>query len=745
MQKAPDRESEGFFSGLAQKYDSIWQTFILPERMNYTAESLGPEIRRLDRDTVFHRIDGTCQNIRGEKIELSFFQLQVNAAGGAQTHSACLVYLHSHGGNRLEALSLLRHAGMLNMNLCCFDFAGSGMSEGKYTTLGLRESEDCRMVVETLMRKYGQRRFVLWGRSMGAVAAILYAAGKQPHILSMVLDSPFSDVEQMVRDAGNAYMSLGEYLALFLFSMVKNDIKEHIGHDLSTFQPIKFCHLCEAPCIFIVGKNDPLVPPERVNQIYEAYKGVPKEIMVIEGSHSSSRQLSDIELVFKKLANHLQLEPKVLHSVSDGHEESKVRYGSSVVDKFEEIDSLLHQRKLERKISSQKLQSRLGGGDHQTSETIYQTRPQDTKLQREVPRASRISQFNPIKATTEVPFNVAPPRYLDFPQPIHSNRIEAPQLKVYNRAEHLTTSNTQTGLSFHSRIGGLIKQKEAHMNKENIQAISSGISMHHRPPSDLRKPNNHPPSSPMNGSHNIYGNIRPGINSDRSSSRNLMFSRPLQEKPGTDFQYQNNSPQVHATQTLRSLTSISPFQISPTSQKYQMPANSSRNSRPASPITTNKPANYGQPYQDPGRNDHIFIIPQEGNILDHQLQSGQIKAALQSRLKEKPFTAGFNSQLSSTMGRVQIPTRMMRTDSMHEPFSMEGSHIGNMRQDSGHFNKPRKSMRQMKIFDDLDDSPEEQTSISLFGHTSSLYPNSNRLANTKHKSPSAAYLGSTFK
>ena len=58
------------------------------------------------------------------------------------------------------------------MNVVLFDFSGSGMSEGQYVTLGVRESEDLEDVIEVLLKENKIREFGLWGRSMGAVTGI---------------------------------------------------------------------------------------------------------------------------------------------------------------------------------------------------------------------------------------------------------------------------------------------------------------------------------------------------------------------------------------------------------------------------------------------------------------------------------------------------------------------------------------------------------------------------------------------
>ena len=48
----------------------------------------------------------------------------------------------------------------------------------------------------------------LWGRSMGAVTAILYAEKYHKTISSMILDSPFHDIEGVVREVANKKFNL---------------------------------------------------------------------------------------------------------------------------------------------------------------------------------------------------------------------------------------------------------------------------------------------------------------------------------------------------------------------------------------------------------------------------------------------------------------------------------------------------------------------------------------------------------
>jgi pimeloyl-ACP methyl ester carboxylesterase len=339
MDQTPDRESDGFFSGLVKKYDDIWRTFILPERSQYNSEALGPEIRRVG-EYQYIREDRKVPNIRGENLAMTFFRI---TNGDPARSKTCLVYLHSHGGSRVEGLTLMRHAASLGMNFCCFDFAGSGQSEGQFTTLGLRESDDCRSIVQCLQMNYKMEKFVLWGRSMGAVAALVYAAGNMPQLEYLVLDSPFSDVTQMVRDAGNNYIQLGEYVTIFLFNLVREEIKKHIGQDLGSFRPLDYCQQTTVPAVFVVAKQDPLVLPERVHELCKNYRGNPKEVLLIEGTHSSGRNQKDIDRILAVLNRHYKIAPtndphtKLSRQIDDCPQDEGLSYQVPVMDRIKQL------------------------------------------------------------------------------------------------------------------------------------------------------------------------------------------------------------------------------------------------------------------------------------------------------------------------------------------------------------------------------------------------------------------------
>lgn len=293
--------------------DNIWQEFIHPKRNTFTPDQLGPTTRRIDADTVFDRFDGAVRNTRTNLLHYNFFRLR-ESPKYHHPKQTCLIYLHSHGGNRIEGFNLIRYAGLLGLNICFFDFACHGMSEGTYCSLGFRESEDCEAVVQELMKVHFQEKFVLWGRSMGANAAIVYATRHRSNLDYLILDSPFSSVDQIIRDYGARFVKVGEYVAVIMFDMVKDEINYKTGCDLANFRPIDFCTHLEVPCVFMVGKDDDLVLPERVDEMFRSYKSVQRHLILIEGTHSSARSSLDLDRILEYLELYYKMDLRSVHN-----------------------------------------------------------------------------------------------------------------------------------------------------------------------------------------------------------------------------------------------------------------------------------------------------------------------------------------------------------------------------------------------------------------------------------------------
>ena len=140
-------QQKSLFEKIDMGYEKAWQTFIMPHKYEYGAESLGSLIVRTEEsDGYLKREDFRVQNKRGFHLECSLFvpsQVEPTAT------KTCVVYLHSQSGNRIEGLFLTEYCAKSNFYLLLFDFSGCGVSEGQYVSLGHFEKDDLQLVAWT--------------------------------------------------------------------------------------------------------------------------------------------------------------------------------------------------------------------------------------------------------------------------------------------------------------------------------------------------------------------------------------------------------------------------------------------------------------------------------------------------------------------------------------------------------------------------------------------------------------------
>jgi len=76
-----------------------------------------------------------------------------------------VIYLHGNSSSRVEGLRMAPELMKRNINIFVFDFAGCGMSEGEYISLGWHEKDDLRIIVDFVEKLPGVSQIGIWGRS----------------------------------------------------------------------------------------------------------------------------------------------------------------------------------------------------------------------------------------------------------------------------------------------------------------------------------------------------------------------------------------------------------------------------------------------------------------------------------------------------------------------------------------------------------------------------------------------------
>jgi len=139
------------------------------------------------------------------------------------------------------------------MTLFCFDFAGCGMSEGEYISLGWYEREDLQTIIEHLRKHRRVSTIGLWGRSMGAVTALMYG-DRDPSIGGMILDSPFSSMKVLVNELSKHNTKIPSFLISGALKLIRKTIKSKAQFDIYDLNPIDHVSKSFIPAMFAVGE-----------------------------------------------------------------------------------------------------------------------------------------------------------------------------------------------------------------------------------------------------------------------------------------------------------------------------------------------------------------------------------------------------------------------------------------------------------------------------------------------------------
>jgi pimeloyl-ACP methyl ester carboxylesterase len=74
------------------------------------------------------------------------------------------------------------------------------LSDGDHVSLGFYEKQDLLSIISFLQELGTVSKISLWGRSMGAATSLMYSSQGDNSITSMVVDSPFTSLEEIIKD-----------------------------------------------------------------------------------------------------------------------------------------------------------------------------------------------------------------------------------------------------------------------------------------------------------------------------------------------------------------------------------------------------------------------------------------------------------------------------------------------------------------------------------------------------------------
>ena len=267
-------------------YEELWKAVIRPNRDIYEDKDLGPEKFELKRKW-YKRTDFTIINKRNYKLACSFWEPFDEEREHARL--PCVIYLHGNSSSRCEVIPEIKYLLPRNITVFAFDFTGCGRSEGEYISLGWHEQEDVECVINYLRKSNKVSSIGLWGRSMGAVTALMYGS-KDLSIAGLVLDSPFSSLKILIDELARDRVNLPNFIINQALKLIKEIIKEKANFNLDDIEPIEYAGKCFIPAYFCHAKNDTFVDIHHCKDLYKIYAG-DKDIVYVKGNHNTERPI----------------------------------------------------------------------------------------------------------------------------------------------------------------------------------------------------------------------------------------------------------------------------------------------------------------------------------------------------------------------------------------------------------------------------------------------------------------------
>ena len=274
------------------KYETLWKLIIRPPRDDYDEELLGDKVFTY-QDKTYTRKDYNLVSSQGNILKCSFIEPEEKYR--PTEIMPVVVYLHGNSSSRLEGMRMAGYLLKRGINLFVFDFAGSGLSEGEYITLGYREAEDLDVIIQFIEKLPGVGKIGLWGRSMGAATTMLYAH-RNKNISAIVMDSPFADFYRLAKEQCLKMIKLPNFVLSTVFSIVKRTVRKKTGLDISQLRPIDYAERTNTPSIFIHALNDELIDIAHSIELNQKYNG-PKSLISCKGGHNSNRPRALLEKV----------------------------------------------------------------------------------------------------------------------------------------------------------------------------------------------------------------------------------------------------------------------------------------------------------------------------------------------------------------------------------------------------------------------------------------------------------------
>ena len=210
--------------------------------------------------------------LKGEYFNFGYDRAALILAGRAETVLYCYYFAE-----------LFQKAGC---NVIVVDPRACGLSEGKYTTAGMKEGEDAGLWIDYIHERYGIEKFFIHGICVGSAQAIYVAAAHQAYLKGIILEGPYSAFYKVLlmrtKNHGKPTFPVCLQMAMLY--------KKLAGVNVFKNKPIEEIKKVEVPALFLCGREDKSNSPDDFELIYNACGSAKKKFVWFDhGAHSHLR------------------------------------------------------------------------------------------------------------------------------------------------------------------------------------------------------------------------------------------------------------------------------------------------------------------------------------------------------------------------------------------------------------------------------------------------------------------------
>lgn len=254
-----------------------------------------PEARR------YTKPDAPAENWQVESRDDLHLKLHATHFSPGVPSNKWVIVVHGYGCTEANSWYIAANYLQMGWHVLTPDLRASGKSEGRYLTLGYRESDDLELWASRIAQEYPKAKVVLHGVSMGA-ATVMIAAGKENlprNVVAAVEDCGYTSAYDEL--AGQLTSSF-RIPAFPMMDLLDWRCRRVAGFSLHDAVPIEAVRHARVPLLFIHGTKDTLVPPEMAQELYDAADAPAKELLYIDGAAHAAASQKDQETYFRTVA-----------------------------------------------------------------------------------------------------------------------------------------------------------------------------------------------------------------------------------------------------------------------------------------------------------------------------------------------------------------------------------------------------------------------------------------------------------